>query len=135
VGTRKTFGLDFDIILICEHPTTFILTISCSIHLLHHSDGNNMHVFPFVPFSLGVPVQIRIPFPLNPSKCVLTPVYDSLNSFGHSLQTHAYDPPPKIFPMIVTYFQSGDFGSTLGVDSISCSSLRMNELEVSIMMM
>jgi len=60
-------------------------------------------------------------------------VYDPLYSFLHSLQTHASDPPPWIFPTVVTYFQSGDFGSTLGADSISCSTSsasQMVELEV-----
>ena len=60
--------------------------------------------------------------------------YDLLYFFLHSLQTHANDPLPWIFPTIVTYFQSGDFGSTLGADSISCSTSsapRMTELEVS----
>jgi len=42
-------------------------------------------------------------------------------------------PPPWIFPTVVTYFQSGDFGSTLGENLISCSTSsasQMAELEV-----
>ena len=48
-------------------------------------------------------------------------MYDSLNSFLHSLQTHTVEPPPWIFPTMVTYFQSGDFGSNLREDSLSFS--------------
>lgn len=114
---------------------SFALASALSCSLWYFAIFTLLKPFPSAPFFIGGPMHIRTPFPFNASKCSLTRVYDPLYSFLHSQQTHANDPPPWIFPTVDTYFQSGDFGSTLGpgVDSISCatsSASWMAELEV-----